>query len=453
MTGDGKKKTRMSPLISAADLNIPVLGPPHVDSPLLSLLPQSSWQEIFIDESERILLEPDIRTIQGCLDKGEKIPSFETAGPRMKIYFDPSNVSAAIVTCGGICPGLNDVIRSLVMTLSHRYGVKKILGIRNGYQGFIEKYGTAPLNLTPETVSDIHKKGGTFLGTSRGNQSVTEIIDFMERRNIGMLFVIGGDGSQRGALEIAQMTQKKGMKTAVVGIPKTVDNDILYLDRSFGFATAASVACRVIETAHNEAVSQPNGIGLVKFMGRYSGFITCLAALAVNDANFVLIPEVPFKLDGENGFLARLKERLQRRSHAVVLVAEGAGQDLIPSEGGGRDASGNIRFKDIGIFLKDKINDYFKKEKMEVSLKYIDPSYIIRAVPAMPVDNVYCYLLGENAVHAAMSGRSEMVVGLVNNQYVHIPMRMIAQGRKQVDPNGPLWFSVLETTGQPAEMG
>jgi 6-phosphofructokinase 1 len=442
----------MSLMLPPAEMVIPVLGPATADSPLLTMLPKSSWQEIFIDESERILLDPDIRSIQECLDKGEKIPSFETAGPRNKIYFDPAKVTAAIVTCGGVCPGLNDVIRSVVMTLSHRYGVKKILGIRNGYQGFIEKYSAAPLSLTPEAVSDIHKKGGTILGTSRGSQKIEEIVDFLERNNISMLFVIGGDGTQRGALEIAQMTQKKGMKTVVVGIPKTVDNDILYLDRSFGFATAVSVACRVIETAHNEAVSQPNGIGLVKFMGRYSGFITCLAALAVNDANFVLIPEVPFKLDGKNGFLASLKERLQRRSHAVVLVAEGAGQDLIPSEGEGRDASGNLRFKDIGIFLKDKINDYFKNEKMEVYLKYIDPSYIIRAVPAMPVDNVYCYLLGEKAVHAAMSGKTEMVVGLVNNQYVHIPMRLIAQGRKQVDPKGSLWLSVLETTGQPAEM-
>lgn len=421
---------------------IATLGKQVIESPLLKLLPHEFHSKVFISDDDRVLA--DIR--------GNGDASYEQAGPRRHIFFEPSKASAAIVTCGGLCPGINNVIRSIVMTLYYRYGVRRILGIRNGYQGFITGYGLEPMFLVPEKVDHIHHDGGTILGTSRGKQDPEKIVDFLEKNRINMLYIIGGDGTLRAALKISETVKKRKLNISVIGIPKTVDNDILRIDRSFGYATAVSIACGVIATAHTEAVSQPNGIGLVKLMGRHSGFITCLAALAVNETNFVLIPEVPFTLEGKSGLFAMLHDRIKRRGHAVVLVAEGAGQELIPGNVAERDASGNLKFKDVGIFLKEQINEYFKKEKIEVNLKYIDPSYIIRAIPANPIDSVYCFMLGEYAVHAGMSGRTEMVVGLVNNAYVHIPMTMTAEGRRRVDPNSPLWLSVIESTGQPPVM-
>ena len=432
--------------------DIASLGRCEIPSPLLNLLPAKTSDTTFVNDDDRAIAYTHINKIKQKDVKATELTSFELAGPRRNIFFDPAHTSAAIVTCGGLCPGLNNVIRSLTLILHFRYGIRRILGIRNGYQGFIKKYKLKPIPLNPDFVDHIHEQGGTVLGTSRGNQDKQEIVDFLVENKIDILFLIGGDGTLRGALEISKLAQKDKVPVSFIGIPKTVDNDILYIDRSFGFASASSIACSVIKTAHTEAKSQHNGIGLVKVMGRQSGFIACLSSLAVNDANFVLIPEVPFDLKGESGLLKSLKDRMLRRGHAVILVAEGAGQDLMQSESVGHDESGNIRLNDIGIFLKDKINSYFKESNIEINLKYIDPSYIIRAIPAEPTDSVYCYMLGEHAVHAGMSGKTEAVIGLVNNTLVHVPMSMIAQGRRQVKPDGPLWFSVLESTGQPPLM-
>jgi 6-phosphofructokinase 1 len=431
---------------------ISTLGKPSIETPLLKLLPREFHKTVFIADDDRVLADISTKNIDCPRPDGKELVSYEQAGLRRNIFFEPSKTSAAIVTCGGLCPGINNVIRSIVLTLHYRYGVRRVLGIRNGYQGFIPEYKLEPILLVPDMVDHIHRQGGTILGTSRGKQDAEKIVDFLEKNKIDMLYVIGGDGTLRGALRVSEAVKKRKLNISIIGVPKTVDNDILHIDRSFGFATAASIACKVIETAHTEAISQPNGIGLVKLMGRHSGFITCLAALAVNEANFVLIPEVPFALEGKHGLFAVLKERILRRGHTVVLVAEGAGQELIPGESREHDASGNIKFQDIGIFLKDQINEYFKKEKIDVSLKYIDPSYIIRAIPANPLDSVYCFMLGEYAVHAGMSGRTEMVIGLVNNAYVHIPMPIIAEGRRRVEPHSPLWLSVIESTGQPPVM-
>jgi 6-phosphofructokinase 1 len=338
------------------------------------------------------------------------------------------------------------------MTLYYRYGVHAIWGVPFGYQGLVERFGHEWIRLEPSTVSTIHRFGGTMLASSRGYQEAAEMLKLLVRRRVDVLFVIGGDGTIRGALQVAQEAAKQGVRLSVIGVPKTIDNDILHIDQSFGFETAFSEAVESISCAHTEALGAPNGIGLVKLMGRHSGFIACYAALARNDANFVLIPECPFELDGEHGLLAALKARLARRGHAVILAAEGAGQDLM--EGGplGRDASGNVKLKDIGPFLKERILDYFEKQGTEVNLKYIDPSYIIRSVPASPQDSVYCLRLADSAVHAAMSGRTEMVVGRRHGYYVHLPMKLIAAGRRRVDPSGDLWMSVLEATGQPASM-
>jgi len=439
-------------VVDAKDLLVKTLGACRIDSPLSHLLNGRIQTFHNVDESDRVLFDDTASALEarGGLS-AQEMPGFEPAGPRRKIFFDPSKSRAAIVTCGGLCPGLNDVIRALSLELHFRYGVKRVHGFCNGYQGFIAKYRRGVIDLTPEFVSRINEQGGTVLGTSRGEQDPGEIVDCLDRMSINMLFVIGGDGTIRGAMRIAQEIADRGEKIAVIGIPKTIDNDIMYIDQSFGFQTAFAVATTSIRAAHVEAEASPNGVGLVKLMGRHSGFIACYASLAMSDPNFVLIPEVPFQLEGDLGLLNVLEQRIRRRGHAVLVVAEGAGQELMGESSNGTDASGNTRLSDIGLFLKQKITEHFARVNLELNLKYIDPSYAIRSVPANPFDSVYCMRLAHNAVHAAMSGRTEMVVGRWNARFVHVPMAMAIRERNTVDPHGDLWMSVLESTSQPKE--
>jgi 6-phosphofructokinase 1 len=402
----------------------------------------------FINDDDHVLYYTNANKLEELFKKGQKPPAFEIAGPREKIYFDPSKLKCGIVTCGGLCPGLNDVIRAVVMGLYYHYGVKIVFGFPYGYEGLSYKYGHEPMELNPEVVNDIHQMGGTILGSSRGPQDTADMVDTLERMNVGILFTVGGDGTLRGAQAIAEEIGRRNLKIGIIGIPKTIDNDISYVDMSFGFVTAVSEARTAIYAAHTEAQGARNGIGLVKLMGRESGFIAAFASLTNGDVNFCLIPEMRFSLDC---FLDALKERLENRKHAVVVVGEGAGQELIEATGE-RDASGNIRFGDIGHFLKNQIQAYFKEIGMEVTLKYIDPSYTIRSMPANPHDSGFCLLLGHNAVHAGMSGRTNMMVGHWNNEFTHVPIPMAASKRKQIDPASRLWSNVLSCTGQPKEM-
>ena len=433
----------------APDMTITTLGPARIDSPMAGLLDARRTSEHYVDERDRVLLDD---TLAGLVARGvpaERLPGMEPCGPRRKIFFDPAKTRAAIVTCGGLCPGLNDVIAGLVRTLTYHYRVRRVVGIRNGYQGFVPDYGHDVVELTPESVRDIATDGGTVLGTSRGPQDPDEIVDCLERLHVNVLFVVGGDGSMRGAMQIADTVAARGLYISVVGIPKTIDNDIPHIDQSFGFQTAFSHASDAIRAARVEATSTANGIGLVKLMGRHSGFIACYAALARSGADVVLIPEVPFALDGEGGLLAHLRRRVSERGHAVVVVAEGAGQDLLAGHAGEQDASGNARLQDIGPHLRRRIADHFGDAGVETSIRYIDPSYAIRSVPANPYDSVYCVRLSQAAVHAAMSGRTGMVVGRYRRRFVHVPMAAAVSRRNMVDPGGDLWMAVLESTGQP----
>jgi len=425
---------------SDLDFTISRLGECRIPSPLLT--------DQFVRDHENMLYHDSLEEFMAFLDAGKKPPRFELAGPREKIYFDPSKLKCGIVTCGGLCPGLNDVIRAIVLGLFYHYGVKTVFGFRFGYEGLTSRYGHVPLELTPDRVNDIHKKGGTILASSRGPQDISEMVDTLDRMNIGILFAIGGDGTLKGAQAIAEEAIRRGLKISVIGIPKTIDNDISHVQASFGFETAVSESRTAINSANAEAMGAKNGIGLVKLMGRESGFIAAYATLANNDVNYCLIPEVSFTLEG---FLRTLKERLERRGHAVIVVGEGAGQNLI-QETGARDASGNIRFSDIGLFLKDKINSYFKQQGMEVNLKYIDPSYTIRSLPANPRDSAFCLLLGHHAVHAGMTGRTNMLVGFWKREFTHLPIRMAVSSRKKIDPHGRFWSTVASCTGQPREM-
>lgn len=435
--------------IEASELLIESLGPCEYPSPLQKFAEQQRSAYRFVDDSERVLFEDNMARLRELFENGFEIPSMELAGPRRKIFYDPKDVGMAIVTCGGLCPGLNNVIRGIVLEAYYRYGVRRIYGIRNGFRGFIPSYGHQPVELTPEKVANIHFFGGTILSSSRGSQDPARIVDWLQENRVNILFVVGGDGSQRGALTISNEVKKRGAKISIVGIPKTIDNDLMFLDKSFGFETAFGRAVEAIECAHTESLGAPNGIGIVKVMGRCSGFIACHATLALGDVNFVLIPEVPFVLEGPNGLLAALEHRLKEREHAVIVVAEGAGQDLIGGERG-VDASGNVQFADIGIYLRDQIRHYFQQRGIEVNIKYIDPSYEIRSIPAGAQDALFCARLAQNAVHAGMSGRTGLVVARWRGNYVHLPISLVTSGRQTVDTHGDLWQAVLATTGQPA---
>lgn len=418
------------------DTSIRTLGPCKLDSPL----PYRTWTD-----NKKVQVVADEGLADG-LDQSCRI-MLEAAGPRKKLYFDSTRAKCAIVTCGGLCPGINDVIRAIVMEAHHAYHVPSVLGIRYGLEGFIPRYRHLPVELTPDLVSDIHLFGGTILGSSRGPQPADEIVDNLERNNVNILFVIGGDGTMKAAQKISAEVQERGLKISIIGIPKTIDNDINFIPQSFGFETAVAKATEAIECAHTEACGTPNGIGLVKLMGRESGFIAAQATLALKEVNFVLIPEAPFTLEGEGGLLEAVESRLLDRGHAVIVAAEGAGQHLL-AEHDETDASGNRVLGNVTDLLRNKIGSYLKAHNIEHSIKYIDPSYIIRSVPANATDKVYCGFLGQYAVHAAMAGRTDMVVAKIQDRYVNLPLSLVTKARRKLSIYSDLWRAVLESTGQ-----
>ncbi len=429
---------------TAYDFNVETLGPCKIDSPVRI--------REFLPEGARVVLSLDAGQLQTSCGKLGCLPSFEKSGPHQKIFHDPAWSRAAIVTCGGLCPGLNHVIKGVVEILAFDYGIKTVYGIRYGYRGFIPRYGHTPLLLDTEVVDTIHEKGGTILGSSRGEQDTGEIVDTLTRMNINLLFCVGGDGTLRGARDIAVECRKRRLSISVVGIPKTIDNDLNFVGRSFGFETAVAETTPVIQSAHMEAKGADRGIGLVKLMGRDSGFIAAYASLAHPVVNFCLIPELDFDLHGENGLLAALERRFgSGKDHGVIVVAEGAGQRHIAGEPERRDASGNVLKKDIGDFLRREIKAYFDAKKIDVTIKYLDPSYSIRSVPARGTDAIRCYLLARNAVHAAMAGRTNCVVGNPHNNnysYCLVPIPLAAIERQHVDLNSDLWKAVMDATCQ-----
>lgn len=428
--------------LKADDTKIESLGECKFESPL-NLDHYTSDQDIEICDTNLV-------NVLARINSGEELPGFQVSGPREKLFFQPGVTRAGIVTCGGLCPGLNDVIRSLVMCLFYNYGIKEIVGFRFGYQGISHESEQKPVPLTPKDVGDIHNEGGTVLGSSRGDPGVEKMVDYIDDNNIHLLFTIGGDGTLKGACAIAAEIKKRGLSYSVVGVPKTIDNDISYVSRSFGFASASEEARKSIQVAHNEAEGNPHGIGIVKLMGRDSGFIAANAALANNEANYCLIPEVDFDLEGNRGLLHQLKKRIINKGHAVIVVAEGAGQKFFTNQKQKKDDSGNVLHHDIGLYLKTKINEYFSEHDIKVNIKYIDPSYMIRSVPANAEDSSFCITLGQGAVHAAMAGKTSMIVGSWNNRLVHIPMKLVTSKRKRINPKGPFWQYVKFATGQPS---
>ena len=418
-------------------------------------LPNSASKSRYVkfhSDAERILYHHLLADIEKDQESNIAPTGFEIAGPRQKIFFNPIKSHAAVLTCGGLCPGLNAVIRGVVLQLWYFYGCQHITGIRYGYNGL--KLNTKDMmTLNPERVRGIHALGGTILGTSRGAPPVEEMVDQLVNMNVDQLFIIGGDGSMRGGNAIWKEVRRRQLNISVIGIPKTIDNDIPYVQRSFGFETAVKEAARVIDAAHVESLGAPCGIGLVKLMGRYSGFIAASAALASGNANFCLVPESMFELDGRGGLFELLSDRLKRRQQAVIVVAEGAGQHFFEGEDIIRDASGNKKPGDIGLLLRDKINQYLASSDLSVTLKYIDPSYIIRSTPPNFSDKLYCDHLARAAVHAAMAGKGGMLIGHWHSHLTHVPMEALENESRQLDLQSDLWFSLLESTRQPYVIG
>ncbi|MGB5434458.1 MAG: ATP-dependent 6-phosphofructokinase [Maribacter sp.] len=441
-------------MTNEGNFDIDILGKATYDSPLR--LSKKRGDDIFnfVKEDDKVLQDISLHQFKKYSTDQKEPLAMVKAGPREKIYFNTRKTKAAIVTCGGLCPGINNVIRSLVMGLTYFYGVKEILGVRYGFEGLIPSYGHGFVDLTPAFVKDIHQFGGTILGSSRGSQDVGAMVDTLYENGVDLLFTIGGDGTLKGADAIGEEIKKRGVKISVIGIPKTIDNDVNLIDKTFGFETAYNVANTIIRDAHNEATGAYNGIAIVKLMGRDSGFIAASAAISMPVVNYVLVPEMHFELEGENGFLEVLKKRLEEKKHAVIVVAEGAGQNLFDKDKKGQvtDASGNVKHNDIGLLLKSSIADFFKKNDLPVTIKYIDPSYIIRSAPANPGDSIFCNGLAYHAVHGAMSGRTRFVVGRVNNRYVYLPITAVTHKRKKINMEGGFWYTVIESTGQPFEM-
>ena len=423
------------------DLSSRTLGGCTVENPLVG--------QRFVDDSETVALTAETRVIQELSSQGVAVPSLEKAGPRSRIFHDPAWTRAAIVTCGGLAPGLNSVIKGLVQVLWFDYGVRHVFGIPYGYRGLNPKFRLAPVPFTPEVVDTIHEEGGTILGSSRGAQDPAVMVDTLQRLNINVLFCVGGDGTLRGAHAIAAEVGRRKLPISVVGIPKTIDNDLNLVDRTFGFETAVYKAAEIITSAHIEARGAANGLSIVKLMGRDSGFIAAHATLANTVVNICLIPEVEFQLEGPEGLFEALRRRYERgKTHAVLVVAEGAGQHLFKGLPELRDASGNVLKHDIGDFLVDRIRHHFDTLGMDMSLRYFDPSYSIRSVPARGTDAIFCYQLAENAVHAAMAGRTDIVVGSTSGIFTHLPIAYATSERKKVDIDGPLWHAVLSATRQ-----
>lgn len=379
--------------------------------------------------------------------------AYVRAGPRKSLYFNPTEVKAAIVTCGGLCPGLNNVVRDITKTLWELYGVRDIYGIRMGFSGFYNWNSfndkLAPVKLSPRVVADIHHQGGTFLGSNRGGFDIDKILGFCNQYGVNQVYVIGGDGTHRAANKLSNAAKDRGLMISVAGVPKTIDNDVDLLDRSFGFNTSVEEAQRAIRAAKTEAKCLPNGIGIVKLMGRSAGFIAAHATLSSGDVDLCLIPEVPIVMDGPKSCLAHIERVIAKRGHAVVVVAEGAGEELL-GQSTIVDAGGNKKLPPIGEFMKAKLVEHFKSKGIEASAKYIDPSYMIRSVPANAADSLYCMLLAQNAVHGSMAGYTGFTVGLSGNRTILLPITAITQNSpRSMDPYGRTWERILCMTRQP----
>ena len=225
------------------NFEIPVIGQARIDSPVQMSKTYGDKIVNYVREDEYILYDVKSKKGAGASQGRFNLLSSESRSPGKNLFPSRSCARGGCKPCGGLCPGLNNVIRSVVRTLWYQYGVRRITGIRNGYRGFLPQYNLPIKELNPDVVDDIHYMGGTILGSSRGGANIEEIVDAIERLNLNMLFTIGGDGTTKGALAIAAEIEKRNLKVAVIGIPKTIDNDLSFIQRSFGFEDSRFKGC------------------------------------------------------------------------------------------------------------------------------------------------------------------------------------------------------------------
>lgn len=410
---------------------------------------QSRESESFLSDAERyIMYDPHVLRMDLSGRHAMSLSPFRmrVAQVAEHLHFNPAETVVGIVTCGGLCPGLNDVVRGITYMCRRTYGVKRVIGFRYGYWGLSAAGRDSAIDLDTAKVSQIHMTGGTFLGSSRGPQKESEMVDTLVEYGINILFTIGGDGTQRGAQKIASEARKRGLDIAVVGIPKTIDNDLSFSHRTFGYQTAVEHATSAIRAAYSEASSHPYGVGIVKVMGRHSGFIAAQATIASQMANLCLVPEQPIT---QETFFKLLDTRFCRADYVVICVAEGFGQDWLKSDGsGGTDASGNKKLDDIGTYMRDLVAGYLKRHPKanKGTVKLIDPSYMIRAVPPNTSDASFCVNLATLAVHEGMKGTTNAIISCWYNNFIVVPISLATSLRKVVDVRGELWRQVREMT-------
>uniref|UniRef100_A0A7S1RYX3 Phosphofructokinase domain-containing protein n=1 Tax=Alexandrium catenella TaxID=2925 RepID=A0A7S1RYX3_ALECA len=362
-----------------------------------------------------------------------------------EIWWDPSEVRAAVVTCGGLCPGLNSIIREVTNTLWHQYDVRHIYGIQAGYNGLSNPEKHKPIQLSPDKVRDIHMKGGSILKAGRGGFNPEQICDRLERLGINMVFTVGGDGTQHASHLLYEEAKRRNLDISIVGLPKSIDNDILFFDKTFGFDSAVSTAADIMRNGWVEATSCDKGVGIVKLMGRDAGFVAMHAALASTIVDLVMIPEVNVKLED---VIEHIDSTLARKNFMLIAIAEGAGQEFVAT--GEKDATGHTKYGDIGTFLRDEINAHLKKSGGRSF--YIDPSYIIRSCPIRPNDHIYCSRLARDAVHCAMRGYTGVCVGPIHNIIVIMPSELIASGKRRVKLTSSAWQSCVQSCNMPLSL-
>lgn len=327
-----------------------------------------------------------------------------------------------VLTGGGDCPGLNAVIRAV-----ERAGIKYdfgTLGIRNGWQGLIDG-DVEPL--TDFSVSGILPKGGTILGTSRTNplknpSDFQKIKANIKKYGIHALVVIGGDGTLSAARDVA----KQGI--SVVGIPKTIDNDICGTDMTFGFDTAVSTVTEAIDRLHTTAESH-HRIIVVEVMGRNVGWIAVTAGIA-GGADEILIPEVHFTMDG---VCKKLKDRYDAgKKFSIVVIAEGAhekdlGLPSVPENE--RDECGHEKFVGVGNILGKEL-----ERRLGIETRVTILGHVQRGGSPTAYDRVLATRFGVAAVQLVHAGDFGKMVALQGNRITSITLESAVNQLKTVDP-------------------
>lgn len=478
----------------------------------------------FREESDTIIV--DARSRYHCTSGGknkcclENIGlTFPEAGPRENLVYPmesrdgaTDSLQVGVLVSGGIAPGINAVIKGIVdrHTLYSNHAKEnddtsydlEIIGYRDGFSGLLSG---SHIKLNRKKVRDFANKGGSLLGTSRyhplldlddpgkRDSAVRDIISNL--KDIDILYVIGGDGSMRAAHMIWTRAQRmhaegEASKLSVVAIPKTMDNDILWVWQSFGFMSAVEKAKQFVLQLHTEASSNPR-LGIMQLFGSDSGFVVTHAALASGVCDYVLIPEADFSMEVLCEFIKKkLKSRYKRGQDGkspfgMILMAETA----IPRDGINSPGCKYIDDPDVGLEKEEKIaiekfiadgrrvqgqtQDALRRGGIKIISRVVqkeirqmkpgqywekfrvftnEPRHLIRAIDPSVQDVIFGQRMGTLAVDNAMAGYTDFMISQWLTEYVLVPLKLVVLGRKRVPQKGIFWKSVLANTGQPHEM-